>query len=316
MGAFEDKLIMLARAKLMFDLNGYIVIRGLLSSEEVSHALNEIKKHEDCFVERKDNLRNTNSACDSQLVGDGSTGRYDMGGMLSWKEDSRIFRKLLAHQGLVPYLKMLLGDGFRLDHSPLIIRQKHESEGFTLHGGPVSKNGMARGLHYQCINNDIHNSLVAVSFQLTDHNEGDGGFCVVKGSHKLNFPLTDEMMNGADSDFFEQCVYQPVTKAGDCVIFSEATIHGCLAWKRKDIERTVALYRFAPATSAYARGYTQWPKEYLDEMTEEQLAVMQSPYHCRFDRPSFNDDGSLGTAISRSQEKKDFDKKVFGETYF
>jgi hypothetical protein len=52
------------------------------------------------------------------------TGRLDMGGMLGWEEPHReIFRNLLAHPKLVPYLHMVIGEGYRLDHSPLIIAQ-------------------------------------------------------------------------------------------------------------------------------------------------------------------------------------------------
>jgi hypothetical protein len=38
------------------------------------------------------------------------------------------------------------------------------------------------------------------------------------------------MLNGNDEYFKEHCVKEIVTNAGDVVIFSEATIHGCLPW--------------------------------------------------------------------------------------
>ena len=44
-------------------------------------------------------------------------------------------------------------------------------------------------------------------------------------------------------------VYQPVTKAGDVVFFSEATVHGAAPWTAEH-QRRIALYRFAPSEIA------------------------------------------------------------------
>ena len=55
------------------------------------------------------------------------------------------------------------------------------------------------------------NTLLAVSVVLVDHNEGDGGFCVVRGSHKLNFPVPPDMATG---EALSENVFQPVTRAG------------------------------------------------------------------------------------------------------
>jgi ectoine hydroxylase-related dioxygenase (phytanoyl-CoA dioxygenase family) len=46
---------------------------------------------------------------------------------------------------------------------------------------------------------------------------------------------------GAD---FAEHVHSPSTKAGDVVIWSEATVHGATPW-RAARQRRIALYRFA-----------------------------------------------------------------------
>ena len=67
----------------------------------------------------------------------------------------------------------------------LLLLQERDSEGFSLHGGPVSADGRFNPtLQYRCEQGQLWTSLLAVSFQLCDHNPGDGGFCVVSGSHK------------------------------------------------------------------------------------------------------------------------------------
>ena len=166
---------------------------------------------------------------------------------------------------------------------------------------------MTPDLLYISKNNEIYNTLVAASFFLSDQNEGDGGFCVVSGSHKINFAPTDDIMNGEDEEFLKSHVQQPVCKAGDVVLFSEATIHGCLPWTA-DFQRRIALYRFSPNNCAYARGYAEgWPESYLEGMSEEQQAVMLPPYTQRFDRPFLTEAGVIGGIKSRSEVKKQFD---------
>jgi len=301
------------RVKFLFDLRGYFIIRNVLSPREIDLANSAIDKHK--FYERKDNLRLTKD--NSKLSGDMSSGRLDMGGMLGWSEGSDIFREFLVHPKVVPYLNELVGEGFRLDHSPLVIAQNIGSEGFSLHGGSISSRSgkFVPQLQYVCKEKTIYNSLLAVSFQLTDHNEGSGGFCVVPGSHKINFKPSLEMMDGSDEDFFSDCVVQPVTKAGDVILFSEATIHGCLPWKA-NYQRRVALYRYSPSNIAFARGYsTGWPDSYLNGMTKQQLSVMQPPYHPIYDRECLDSDSNI-VSKGRSKEKKEFDQLVFSEPYY
>lgn len=68
--------------KFLFDLNGYMVIRGALSKEEISQANAAIDCHD--FSERNvSGLRNTKD--NTPFSGDMKTGRFDMGGMLGWE---------------------------------------------------------------------------------------------------------------------------------------------------------------------------------------------------------------------------------------
>jgi hypothetical protein len=50
--------------------------------------------------------------------------RMDMGGMLYWPSPHcDLFRNVLAHPRLLPVMHTLLGQGYRLDHQPLVIVQ-------------------------------------------------------------------------------------------------------------------------------------------------------------------------------------------------
>lgn len=303
-----------------FDLNGYIVIRGVLSEAEVASANAAIDQHVSELAERTGTLRNTKT--DSPLAGDGSTGRKDLAGMLGWPSPQRdVFRQILTHPRLVPYYLALLGAGYRMDHLPLLITQECGAEGFSLHGGPLTGDGSFNPtLQYRCVGGQMWNSLLAASVVLTDHNPGDGGFCVLRGSHKLNFPVPPDLAHAKDAGLSEH-IYQPVTRAGDVVLFSEATVHGCLPWS-SERQRRVALYRFAPATVAYGRSYhPTWPEAMLEGCTEAERAVLEPPYANRLDRPVVqapeDGDGDMQVAIeSRAGPKKDFDRVVFATKYF
>eukprot|EP00466_Bigelowiella_natans_P007187 jgi/Bigna1/76551/fgenesh1_pg.42_\ len=235
----------------LFDLNGFLVLRGVFSEEEVSKANDAIDRHLEDVIERQDpSLRNTREK--TPLAGDGETGRMDLGGMLGWEQPyCDPFRKMLADPRLAPYYNSLVGTGYRLDHQPLVILQEKGSEGFCMHGGTIdcSSGKYNQHLAYGCHNGMLTNSLLGVSLQLSDHNEGDGGFMIVRGSHKSNFRMPQGMIDG---ESYVEHIHQPVTKKGDVVIFSEGTVHGAKAW-RADHQRRIALFRFAPPTMAYGR---------------------------------------------------------------
>lgn len=142
----------------------------------------------------------------------------------------------------------------------------------------------------------------------------------MRGSHKLNVPCPADFATGASAAFSDH-VYQPVTKAGDVVIWSEATIHGATPWRGAQ-QRRLALYRFAPANMGYGRGYLEYPQEQLQQMTPMQRAVLEPPYADRLDRPlvtprqALEDrEGELPT-LTRNEEKRKLDEVLFGTKYF
>ena len=111
------------------------------------------------------------------------------------------------------------------------------------------------------------------------------------------------------------------TKAGDVVIWSEATIHGATPWRGAQ-QRRLALYRFAPANMGYGRGYLEYPQEQLQQMTPMQRAVLEPPYADRLDRPlvtpkqALEDrEGEMPT-LTRNEEKRKLDEVLFGTKYF
>ena len=120
-----------ADEKYLFDLNGYLVIKNVLTPEEVALANEAIDKHGD-----QARIRPRDQALDGgspELKGE--QGRGELGGMLNWEEPwCNPFRHMLAHPTLVPYLNEILGRGFRMDHHMFLLSMDKGAEGFIFHG--------------------------------------------------------------------------------------------------------------------------------------------------------------------------------------
>ena len=179
----------------LFDLNGYIIVRGVLTKEEVEAANRAIDNHAHEMIERSDeSLRNAVKG--TKFYGKGP-GRMDLGRVLEWDlEESAVFKSILAHPRLVPLFHGILGKGYRMDHLPFVLAQNKGSEGFQLHGGTIDCHSGEYNpfLAYHCEHGMISTSLLGCNVILSDHNLGDGGFCVVPGSHKSNFKMPKGMV--------------------------------------------------------------------------------------------------------------------------
>jgi len=134
--------------KFLFDLNGYLVVRGALSADEISELNSATDAHSHEAISRDATaLKNAKRAGCFGAKGS----RRDLGGMLNWEQDG--FRNLLAHPKLAPYCDALLGPGYRLDHQPMVLQQDAGSEGFSLHGGPLKgDHDLNPELQYRCVN--------------------------------------------------------------------------------------------------------------------------------------------------------------------
>ena len=274
--------------KYLFDLQGFIVVRNALLPEQVEALNDALDANRD---KRKDDTASSTSAA---LKGTQLRGLYE--GMLSWDQPwCQPFREVLANPRIIPYLNTLLGRGWKMDHSPFIFTSGGGTEGLRLHGyGQAEFNG-SRFYHYQ--NGAMRCGLINCQYQLTDVNPGDGGLCVIPGSHKANFTLPDDISR-YEAD--REIVYHVPMKAGDLVIFNEATTHGTLPWRGKG-ERRSLFYRYTPkymhyTGGVYATGLPEWTKE----LTDGQRAVLEPPYV--YHRPMIDDDGNTLSSPRREGE--------------
>jgi hypothetical protein len=231
--------------KFLFDLEGYLVIKNVLTPAEVAE-LNDLADR--IFTENKAESDRRKSQ------------------VSRWGPATQ---RLIDHPKIVPYLLELLGPKVRIDHDYCIFMTKGGRRG-GLHGGETEREP---DHWYKYRDGVMRNGLTVVTFFLTDAPVGAGGFACIPGSHKSNFPFNVP----EDVKIFERrphYVIQPPVEAGDALIFTEALIHGTMPWQA-DHERRALLYKYSPGHSAWSQNYYK-PEEY-PTATEQQLRLMAPP---------------------------------------
>ena len=227
--------------KFIVDLEGYLVIKNVLTEDEIMEM--------------------------NQIIDNG--GRS--GPPSRW---GKLFNKLIDHPQILPYLIELIGPSVRLDHDYAIFMQNGSSGG-GLHGGEDGgRPGGNEGDHwYKCRDGVIRNGLCVIAYNLAPVKSGDGGFACIPGSHKSNFlrNLPDDVRR-----FKRQVHYvvQPEVEVGDVVFFTEALIHGTMPWTAEG-ERRSLLYKYSPGHSSWSQNYYR-PEDY-PKATEQQLRIMAAP---------------------------------------
>ncbi|HCP99970.1 MAG TPA: hypothetical protein DIT99_04430 [Candidatus Latescibacteria bacterium] len=268
------------REKYLYDLQGFLVVRGLLAAEEI-RALNDAL---DANLDKTSDPVPPGGLENTALEGDKSP-YVHFSGMLTWDQPwCQPFRDLLAHKNILPYLNTMMGRGWKLDHDIDVLTSTPGAQGLPFHGNST---GMFAGsTYYMYDDGRMRSGLVVCQFYLTDVNDGDGGLTVIPGSHKANFAMPDYVRYYEDHP---EIFHHISLKAGDLVIFNEATTHGALPWKGKN-ERRCVLHRYIPKYMHYAGGiYETRLPEWTEELTEAQRAVLEPPYI--YGRSLIEDDG-------------------------
>ncbi len=271
---------MSATEKFLWDLQGFLVIRSVLSPDEVAELNEAIDAKHDLVV--PDGSRGIGES--TTLAG--TRPREILGGMLEWEHPHcDPFRRLLADARLRPYYNSILGPGWRLDHGVACFIGNKGAEGLMLHGSGQHSFGPS---FYAYSNGQMWSGMISVEYALTRAYEEDGGFCVIPGSHKANFPYPKDILHWeSHRDIVRKIPVDP----GDVVIFSEAVVHGTLPWKA-DHERRALLYRYSPRWLHWSGPHWQWDvPAWVQELDEPARVVMEPPYV--YNRPTIGDDGQV-----------------------
>ncbi|HEY5578126.1 MAG TPA: phytanoyl-CoA dioxygenase family protein [Acidimicrobiia bacterium] len=231
-----------------FDINGYLVVPGVLDTAEVGH-LNAV-------LDRQA-LPEPGSSIQSQRF---------QADFLGW--DPACLR-LLDHERMLPLIEELCGSFVRLDHAYGILMSPG-TYGLGLHGNATPWDPSS---YYVWHGGRMHNGLIVVSYALVDVGPGDGGFCCIPGSHKSNLRLPE----GVDRlPEHLRLVRQIPHRAGDVVAFTEALTHGTLPWNAS-YQRRHLLFKYSPGNSTWERA-KPFPEALDQALTPRQRRLVEPPY--------------------------------------
>lgn len=231
-----------AQQRYFFDLNGYLVVEGVLAPDDVEYMETIVGAQR---------LAPPGPGIDSQRFGDE---------FLRWDQ---AFRDLLDHDAVLPLLRDMLGDHLRLDHAYGIVMSPHSS-GLGLHGGGTPFDPSQYYLHR---GGRMYSGLTTVTWSLVSSGPGEGGFGCIPGSHKSAEPLPPEI----PSEWVREV---PLT-AGSVLIFTEALTHCTIPWTAP-VERRAVLFKYAPGQLAWGR-WQEPPKALWRALTDRQRRLFQPP---------------------------------------
>jgi hypothetical protein len=257
----------------LFDLNGYIVVRSVLTKPELDALCAEVRGAgvDDALTAQKYLHAGFPRDYYDDAEWTGKDGyRYSSESfILDW---GPAVRSLVAHPKLLKYLSALVGPDYRLDHAYGVF-SRGRTTSHALHNGatPFDPTQM-----YVCRDGKIHNSMVVVQFALTEVGPNDGGFCCLPGSHKSNFSLPPGMptLDELDDEWSAHVRRVPMNP-GDVLIFTEAVTHGAMGWRGQG-DRMALLFK-------YCQGALQWEKDSPfvspgHEWNATESRVMSGPY--------------------------------------
>ena len=249
-----------------WDLNGYLVVRGLMDEQWLAEANEAVDKFQDRIV--------VGNELAGGSVSQAGTGRPLLSGLLDLPDHyNQPFRKMIAHPEVVQRLNWMGGNGYRCGGATVFCAVEGTS-GHALHDGnePMSP---SRGYDFK--NGRSYAETVTITWQLRDVEPGLGGFACVPGSHKTQYSMPRGIRTCDDT---MGLVVQPVMKAGDVLFFMDGgCTHGALAWKNP-IPRRGILIKYQSKNVNWGGGVVdpqdRWG-DMVEDMTEEQFAVMRGP---------------------------------------
>ena len=199
-----------AEDKFTFDLQGFILLKGVLSPAECENYIRlveELENNPPDDAARRDRNNSTGRPCQPTLQNE--SGYKRLNGLLRMHS---AFDAMIAHPGVYPYLEAYM-DGPQLVNTWSISKSKGDG------GGPWHRG--VHPFHYSCRNGKIRTSMLNVIWFLTDNGPDDGCLIAVPGGHKSNLDLDWNKYKGMAMPGAQRIV----GKAGDVFMFSETVLH-------------------------------------------------------------------------------------------
>ncbi|MCC7193822.1 MAG: phytanoyl-CoA dioxygenase family protein [Phycisphaeraceae bacterium] len=257
------------RDKYFFDLQGFIVRRGVLTSAEVR--------------ELNDSLDAIPKLQPGQWYGGLHGHTYGTKDGINYQqiyEAGEPFERLIDHPSWIDHMRCFVGGEGTFDykHGPLFIDEnmanfREAGEAIGLHSGG---NELIKRNQFRVVNQKFLNCQVNALIALTDIGPGDGATMVIPASHKQNFTHPDIAKHcmkpgGASGDNCEGAI-EVFMQAGDVLIFTDAICHGS-AKRTNPGFRRILVYRYGPSWGFFRHGYRP-TRELLTRLTPQRRQIV------------------------------------------
>lgn len=254
---FPDAAVPTDVEEYLFDLQGFVLIRGALSPDLVQ-ACNERVDAIPCSVPRGGWNGYIHREDHPEHRGRSYQQIYEAG---------EPFERLIDHPSYINYvLRFVGGQGtFDYSHGPLFIDEnffnlRGPGDAIPLHAGGHDR---CKRMQYRYHNGRFACGQVNVLIAFTDIGPGDGGTMVIPGSHKSNITHPAFLRGdwarawdeggGGSVDGIEGAT-EVYMKAGDALIFVDACCHGSA--RRENVgERRISVYRYGSSWNRTRWGY-------------------------------------------------------------
>ena len=220
-----------------FDRQGYIVIEGLLTAEEVAALSAVVDELEEHALARVNEPPRKHSGWGANYHANPERGYHVNGERAEgqaliiedyWNADP-VFDVLLDHQQTMAYVHGVVKQRPTINNSEIRIRYGGNATG--CHGGTVSASQKYR---YSYTDHGIDCMMVRMVYFIHDCSNEQGAFCVVPGTHKTNMPSPHSNNPDEDPDMIGLEV-----KAGDAIFFTESLRHGGLTNRSEQVRKTL-----------------------------------------------------------------------------
>ena len=253
----------------LFDLRGYLLLEGALTSAEVA-ALNA---GIDAILPIQGGEWDGYVHCPASNAKDGIT-------LQQIYEGGEAFERLIDHPSWTDKLKHFVGGEGTFDYAqaPLFIDENFANirgigEAISVHSG--GHEGVKR-TQFRYHNGKFMCGQINILMALTDIGPGDGATMVIPGSHKANF--SHPQLARASGDYPKSAdgllgAIEVHMKAGDALLFVDSMMHGS-ARRTNAGERRIVVYRYGPGWGNFRYGYQVSP-ELLARLTPQQRKFVQ-----------------------------------------
>lgn len=250
-----------------FDLNGYIIIKGAIDKDHLARLNSALDAFPELGygewhgnVQRLDN--NGKAGLELQNIVEGGAPFEELIDHPAWVE--RVHRYAGEYEGFY--------DGLFIDECFATVRR---SGGFfPLHSGA---HDASIRMQYRFKNGYFRCGQVNVLMALSDIGPGDGGTCVVPGSHKSNLPHPLFSIPFRERESWEkeevEGGIEVTMEAGDALLFSDAIAHGATP-RVNPGERRAVIYRYGPRWGTTRYGYL-YSNDLLERLTPRRREILQ-----------------------------------------